>query len=134
MKHLVFLLSLILATAALASDKSKTVTLNVQGMTCQGCASSVEKALNKVEGVKEAKVNLAEKNVTVVLASSKTTVASLIKAVDNAGFTASEGKAAPKTEMKKKKTDDDCDGDCCGDDCSTDAKPAKAKKTEAKKS
>jgi copper chaperone len=135
MKHLIFFFSLILATTAFASEKNKTITLNVSGMTCQGCASSVEKALQKVDGVKEAKVNLSEKKVTIVLASAKTTVASLIKAVDDAGFTASEGKVTPKTEMKKKKTEgDDCDGDCCGDDCGTDSKPAKAKKTESKKS
>lgn len=30
--------------------------LNVQGMTCQSCARHVEKALEKVEGVREARV------------------------------------------------------------------------------
>lgn len=135
MKHCIFILTLVVSLTVIAAEKSKTITLNISGMTCQSCATTVEKALKKVDGVKEAKVNLAEKKATVVVASAKTTTASLIKAVDEAGFTASEEKATSKTEVKKKKTEgDDCDGDCCGDECGTDGKPATSKKTESKKS
>jgi len=135
MKHLMLILMLAFSLTAVAADKDKTITLNISGMTCQSCATTVEKALKKVGGVKEAKVNLAEKKATVVVASAKTTIASLIKAVDDAGFTASEGKATPQTDVKKKKAEgDDCDGDCCGDECGTDSKPATSKKGESKKS
>lgn len=135
MKQLIYLLTLAVTTGLFATEKGKTITLSISGMTCQSCANTVEKALNKVDGVKEAKVNLSEKKATVVFASAKTSVASLIKAVDEAGFTASEGKATPKTEVKKKKAEgDECGGDCCGDECETDSKPAKSKKTESKKS
>lgn len=34
-------------------------SLKIQGMTCAACAAKIEKALNKMEGVKEANVNLA---------------------------------------------------------------------------
>lgn len=36
---------------------TKTVTLKVEGMTCDACAISVKTALKGVEGVKEAKVS-----------------------------------------------------------------------------
>lgn len=39
-------------------EKEKTI-LKIAGMTCASCASTVEKALNKVDGVFEASVNIA---------------------------------------------------------------------------
>ncbi|MEW6061247.1 MAG: heavy metal-associated domain-containing protein [Bacteroidota bacterium] len=120
MKQLMILLTVIFAAALFATEKDKTATLNISGMTCQSCANTVEKALKKVDGVKSATVNLAEKKATVVFVSTKTTIASLIKAVDDAGFTASNEKATQKTEVKKKKADgDDCGSGCCGDEAKT---------------
>lgn len=135
MKQMIFLFTLIFSLTLFATDKTKTVTLNVSGMTCASCVGSVEKALKGVNGVKEAKVDLKKKQATVTLAST-TTSATLIKAVSDAGFDASEGKSAQKTEMKKqmKSEGGDCGDGCCGDECDNDAKPTKAKKTEAKKS
>lgn len=40
-------------------------TLNVQGMTCGHCKMSVENALNNLEGVQTAEVNLDAGNVAV---------------------------------------------------------------------
>lgn len=126
MKYLVLFLTLAFSVTAFAADKSKTVTLNVSGMTCSSCVNTVEKALKKVDGVKEVKVSLNEKKATVVLANTKTTTASLMKAVSDAGFTASEGKTASKTEMKKKKMEGaDCEEGCCDDDCATETKSKK---------
>lgn len=118
------------------ADKSKTVTLNVEGMTCQSCAGTVEKSLKKVSGVKEAKVDLKNNIATITLASTKTTTALLIKAVSDAGFEASEG-TVPSSELKKNsktKDGDACGDDCCGDESKAGAKSTKAKKTEVKKS
>jgi copper chaperone CopZ len=42
-----------------------TDTYNVTGMTCSGCAATVEKALKSVAGVVEAKVNLGQSNVEI---------------------------------------------------------------------
>ena len=42
---------------------NKFMELTIEGMHCAGCVSTVEKALQNVEGVKSAIVNLAlEKN------------------------------------------------------------------------
>ncbi len=129
MKQLVFLLTILFAVNVFAADKNKTVTLTVSGMTCESCANTVEKALKKVDGVKEAKVSLSEKTATVVLASATTT--SLIKAVSDAGFSASAGTSGSKTEMKKKNSDkEECGDGCCDDESGSGKKPKK----EVKKS
>ncbi len=114
---------------AFAEEKGNTVKLTVNGMTCSSCVNTVEKALKGVNGVFEAKVNLKEKSATVVLASnSKITQDELIKAVADAGFSASENKA----ESKSMKKADDCEGGCCADDCDSSSKEMKTKKSKAK--
>ncbi len=61
----------------------KVITVN--GMSCQHCQASVEKALSAVQGVASAKVNLAKKTATVTLASEVADSA-LMKAVSDAGY------------------------------------------------
>ncbi len=39
--------------------KSERLTLKIQGMTCASCAQTIEKALKRTEGIREAHVNLA---------------------------------------------------------------------------
>ncbi|HWP51279.1 MAG TPA: heavy metal translocating P-type ATPase [Clostridia bacterium] len=57
----------------------------VNGMSCQHCQASVEKALSAVQGVASAKVNLAKKTATVTL-ESEVADDTLMKAVSDAGF------------------------------------------------
>ncbi len=64
-------------------DMKKVITVN--GMSCQHCQASVEKALSAVQGVASAKVNLAKKTATVTLASDVADDA-LMNAVREAGF------------------------------------------------
>ena len=132
MKKCIVLLTLIFALSAFAAEKVKTVTLSVSGMSCQSCVSTVEKALKKVEGVKEANADLKKNRVTVSYASATITSAMLIEAVSNAGFSASEGTTTPKTEIKKhdKSSKEDCKNGCCGDESGTHTKQSKMKKGE----
>ena len=44
----------------------KIVELAVEGMSCQHCVASVQKALDKLDGVERAQVELEEKKVEVV--------------------------------------------------------------------
>ncbi|MFV0497023.1 MAG: heavy metal translocating P-type ATPase [Candidatus Fimivivens sp.] len=59
--------------------------ITVEGMSCQHCQTSVEKALLAVAGVSSAKVDLAQKTATVTLASAVADEV-LLKAVQQAGF------------------------------------------------
>ena len=129
MKYLVVFLTLCFTLITFASDKNKTITLNVGGMHCQNCADKVEGALHKVKGVKEAKVELEKKKAIIVLASAVTTT-SLIDAVSSAGFTASEGELPAKSEMKKKSkiAGEDCEEGCCDGEHNS----KKTKKTDTK--
>ena len=43
------------------SSKKQTVLLSVDGMMCSHCAAKVEKGLKALKGVKDVKVDLAEK-------------------------------------------------------------------------
>jgi len=62
---------------------SLPLQLDIEGMTCASCATRVEKALNKLEGV-EASVNYATERATVV--SSPASTAALLKAIEQAGY------------------------------------------------
>ncbi len=64
--------------------------LAISGMTCASCVSRVERALKRTPGVQDALVNLATDKATVTLAPGFTHVATLLTAVDEAGYGAEE--------------------------------------------
>jgi copper chaperone len=59
--------------------------LKVEGMTCNHCKASVEKALRSVPGVENAEVNLKEGKAKV---QGNAPVAQLVAAVQEEGYTA----------------------------------------------
>lgn len=59
--------------------------LTVEGMQCEHCKASVEKALSGVSGVSSAKVDLKKKTATVTL-SGDVSDAALTQAVADTGF------------------------------------------------
>ncbi len=59
----------------------------VEGMSCSACSSSVERVVNKINGVKNASVNLTSK-ILRVQAENGVADETIIKAVSKAGFTA----------------------------------------------
>ena len=62
--------------------------LLVEGMTCAACSTRIEKVLGKVEGVVKANVNLSSNKATVEFPSGAVDEASLIAAVEKAGYKA----------------------------------------------
>jgi len=67
-----------------------TVTLKIEGMSCQHCVSAVRNALMSVPGVTKAEVDLAKGSARVEFDKSKTGAAALIKAVEDQGYTAGQ--------------------------------------------
>ena len=65
---------------------SKPVSLAVTGMTCTGCARTVERVLSRVSGVTSAAVDF-EPGIAIVNGTVETS--SLIAAVETAGYGAS---------------------------------------------
>lgn len=86
MKKLVTVLALSAALSAPAWAATQTVTLSVPGMTCAACPITLKKALNKVEGVENIKVDLEEKKALVTFDDAKTNVQALLEATKNAGY------------------------------------------------
>ncbi len=70
-------------------EDSNKLSLSIEGMHCASCVGTVEKALKTVPEVRSANVNLATETATIVTEGS-VDVARLIKAVEQAGYGASE--------------------------------------------
>jgi mercuric ion binding protein len=67
----------------------QTVTLDVQNMTCAVCPITVKKALERVAGVTEAKVDFDRKTASVSFDPDKANPAALTKATADAGYPSS---------------------------------------------
>jgi copper chaperone CopZ len=63
-------------------------TLRITGMTCNGCVRHVGEALRSVAGVSGVEVSLAENRAKVVHDPERSSLASLIAAVEAAGYEA----------------------------------------------
>jgi mercuric ion binding protein len=83
-KLLITTLLLIGSTTAFAKDVS--VTLEIPSMNCVTCPITVKKALEHVEGVKQAKVTFENKLAVVTFDDAMTSIDSLTEATKNAGF------------------------------------------------
>jgi len=70
--------------------KSRQVNLSITGMTCSSCVGSIEKALNKIPGVRAA-VNLAMESAHVI-APLNISEEDLIAAINSAGYKATSFK------------------------------------------
>ncbi|WP_078554484.1 heavy-metal-associated domain-containing protein [Bacillus alkalicellulosilyticus] len=64
----------------------KNITLQVERMSCGHCINTVERALEGVQGVMQAKGDLAHNTVDVVYQESETDVSHMRKAVEDAGY------------------------------------------------
>jgi mercuric ion binding protein len=64
----------------------QTAVLDVPNMTCSMCSITIHKALEKVPGVIETKVDYDHKTATVTYDADKTNTSALVKATTNAGF------------------------------------------------
>ncbi len=87
-----FALTTLLAPSMWAA--TQTTTLKVPGMTCPTCPITVKKALQRVEGVSNISVNLAQKEVVVTFDDAKTNDIALVKATTDAGYPSQPVKAA----------------------------------------
>ncbi len=67
-----------------SQQSAETVTLAVTGMAWDGCAKSVQVALQNVEGVESVEVDLPNSKAVVQVAKGKVTGEQLVSAVDNA--------------------------------------------------
>ena len=62
------------------------VTLNVQGMSCGHCVSSVESNVGKLDGVNEVKVHLESGKVDISYEEDKVTLDVIKETIDDQGY------------------------------------------------
>ncbi|MGE4288890.1 MAG: heavy-metal-associated domain-containing protein [Salinivirgaceae bacterium] len=89
------LLLVSISTTAQKTDLIKKVTFEVN-LTCHHCEKVMMKNLPYEKGVKDVKVDLEKKEVTLLFRNDKNSVALLQKAIEDLGYTAKEKAAADK--------------------------------------
>jgi copper ion binding protein len=77
------------ATAADPAPGASSVTLHVEGMSCGSCRAAVKTAIGRLQGVRDAKVELEKKSATVEYDASKVSPQKMVEAVNQLGFEAS---------------------------------------------
>ncbi|XP_004411407.1 PREDICTED: copper-transporting ATPase 1 isoform X1 [Odobenus rosmarus divergens] len=65
-----------------------SVTISVEGMTCNSCVWTIEQRIGKLNGVHHIKVSLEEKNATIIYDPKLHTPKTLLEAIDDMGFDA----------------------------------------------
>lgn len=69
-------------------EQSKTVIIEVEGMTCEGCASHIDETLKKLKGVISGESSYKDKNVKVVYNPEQITLEKIKKAINDIGYVA----------------------------------------------
>ena len=77
------------------------IRFQIEGMTCQACASRIEKVLNKKDFIETAGVNFAGEEAQVVFDDAKASADDIAKIIEKAGYGAKEKTdALPQPEEK----------------------------------
>lgn len=87
-KTLFFGLMALLGTGLAHATPPKDVVLDVSNMTCPACSITIEKALDHVAGVTQARVDTQAGTVTVSFDPERTTIPIVAHAISDAGFPA----------------------------------------------
>lgn len=79
----------------------KKVKFDVQGMTCSSCSAHVEKAVRKLNGIKDVNVNLLSNSMIVEYDENKVDNNKIIASVIEAGYNSNVSEGVEKTEQAK---------------------------------
>ncbi|MDQ3523935.1 MAG: heavy metal translocating P-type ATPase, partial [Chloroflexota bacterium] len=82
------------------SPKTRSASLDIEGMTCAACVRRVERALEGVDGVENASVNLATERASVDFNADLVSVGQLSQAVENAGYKAVDRTPPAKVKIE----------------------------------
>jgi Cu2+-exporting ATPase len=84
-----------------ASPAIAETSLRLGGLRCAVCATTIQEALQAVDGVREASVNAAAEAASVRYDAARTDVASLVRAVERAGYLAAPDTAAAARALRR---------------------------------
>lgn len=74
---------------SVTKEEPKIVKLKITGMTCSGCSNHVATTLKSVDGVVDQKVEYPGNVATIKYNPAKTSIADIIKSIENIGYKAS---------------------------------------------
>jgi periplasmic mercuric ion binding protein len=80
---------------------NKTVTLAIEGMTCTGCENTIQEAVTKIDGVKSIKASHLDSTAVVSFDESKTSIAAIGDAINEAGYVFKGEKTTAAPEQAK---------------------------------
>jgi Cu+-exporting ATPase len=85
-------------TAPTTTRTTATTMLDIEGMTCASCVRRIEKAVLKLDGVEDARVNLATEVASITFTPSQVALDQILAAVSRAGYAATPQHAESSTE------------------------------------
>lgn len=94
------LVKVIEGTGYRVAGTRKKVILKIGGMTCASCAQTIEKALNRAEGVVKAAVNLATEQAVIEFDAGVISIGRLEKVVEGTGYSVVKKEAEAKEKEK----------------------------------
>jgi copper chaperone CopZ len=65
---------------------NKTITLAVEGMSCEGCENTVKQSVEKVPGIASAKASYKDKEVVIAFDSTQARVNDISTAITSVGY------------------------------------------------
>lgn len=83
----------------------RTETVKIKGMTCGGCVTNIEKAINALPGVHSVVVSLNHGEASVVMDESLSTLDGIKAAITKAGYEVNDLPSTSATPPRK--------GGCC---------------------
>lgn len=89
-----------------ANIDCNVIELDIEGMDCPSCAMKIERRLNKLNGVENAKVNLANETASFVITGAETSLEIVKSEIDKLGYRAIEQESdedEQTTEIEKQK-------------------------------
>jgi len=92
------IITLFSSAEAIAGDK--TAEISLPSIQCGMCERTIEKALNKVDGIVDVNVDVENKKATVTYDDTKADLPAIEKAITSAGYDAND-KKADETAYKK---------------------------------
>lgn len=96
---LVIIIALVIANGQLIASEN-TTEISLPTIQCGMCVRTIEKALNKVDGIINIGVNVENKKATVTYDDTKTDLSKIETAISKAGYDANNLKADEKAYEK----------------------------------
>ncbi len=74
------------STQPVQPSRGQTAVLPVMGMTCANCAANIERGLNKLEGIHQARVNFASEQASVEYDPEQVAIRDIVNAIRKSGY------------------------------------------------